>query len=119
MRQPLLRLAALQLPPLAGLQLATQMTAKAFGYHAALGQPWLTWQGWHLYRPWDIGRWIWAWGHAQPDVFRLPLLVVWGGVVLGIGLTLRLALRHKREVVTTYGSARWAGARDVRRSGLL
>ena len=113
------RLLTMLLPTLIGLQAATQMTARAFGYHPALGQPWGRWRGWGLYRPWDIARWVWAFGQGRPNAFRLPLLVVWVAVALGIGLMLLLALRHKREMVTTYGSARWANNQDVTRSGLL
>ena len=108
------------LPTLAGLQIATQLTAAAFGYHPALGGPSVTLGHWRLYAPWCFAQWLWAFGQQQPQVFNVPLYVATGGVVVGMLLVwLTMLARRRQAAPTTYGSAIWASARDVKRSGLL
>ena len=92
-----LRLMAMLLPTLVGLQVTTQLTAKAFRYHPALGTPWLRWHEWRVYAPWRFGGWLWAYGPTVPEVFRVPLLCLVGGVSLGFALLAVMLLFDTRH----------------------
>jgi len=103
------------------LWLATQMTAEALGYQAALGAPWFDVAGRPVYKPWRLFQWWYAYEAYAPKVFARGGLITISGTGLGIvaaiiGSVLRS--RHERNV-TTYGSARWATAEDIRRAGLF
>ena len=103
------------------LWLATQMTAAALGYQAALGAPWFYAGETPVYKPWRLFQWWYAYEAYAPEVFARGGLVAVSGTGLGIlaaivGSVLRS--RHERNV-TTYGSARWAGLADLKRAGLL
>ena len=116
-----LRASAFLLPACIGLQMATQVTARTYGYHPALGRS-LTILGWHIYAPWQFGAWLWRYGFAQPDVFRGPIYMVYGSLLVGVLLMLALigiGKREQKQALTTFGSAKWAEAHDVKRSGLL
>ena len=80
-----------------GLWAATQWAASMLGYQDALGEPWLRAGPLPLYRPWSLFG------------------------IAGCGAAIAGSLWRARQIgqVTTYGSARWAGAREIRRAGLL
>ncbi len=86
----------------------------------ALGAPWVTWAGIAVYPPWRVFQWWVAYDSVAPDVVRRTGgLAAAGGlaaVLLAMGGSLWRARRGRPS--TAYGSARWATARDVRRSGL-
>jgi type IV secretion system protein VirD4 len=116
------RVLAWFLPTVAGFQLATQMLAATWGYHPALGMPWCSFGALRLYAPWQWLVWLWRSQGQSPEVFTWPLRLAASGAVLGLLLSVGLTLWAQRRRVqgeTTYGSARWASERDVRRSGLL
>src|SRR5262245_62176621 len=117
----ILRLLAMLVPNLVGLHVATQMVAAAYRYHAALGRPVAHLGHVALYPPWAVGVWLWRLGPQHPDVFQAPVLVAGAGVLTGIALVgiTWLVQGRQRQAPTTYGSAHWASAQDVRRSGLL
>ncbi len=101
--------------------LATQMTADALGHQAALGAPWFIAGETPIYKPWRLFQWWYAYEAYAPDVFARGGLIAISGSALGflaaiIGSVLRS--RHERHV-TTYGSARWASAPDLKRAGLF
>jgi type IV secretion system protein VirD4 len=100
---------------------ATQWAASLLGYAAALGDPLLQLRGLKIYAPWKLFAWWLAFGADRPDVFAYPgaaaALAGLGAGLIAIGGAAWRA-RHKNSV-TTYGSARWAAARDVRRAGLF
>lgn len=101
--------------------LATQMTADALGHQAALGAPWFIAGETPVYKPWRLFQWWYAYEAYAPEVFARGGLIAVSGSALGflaaiIGSVLRS--RHERHV-TTYGSARWATASDLKRAGLL
>ncbi|WP_084398831.1 conjugal transfer protein TraG [Henriciella aquimarina] len=103
------------------LWLATQLTADALGYQAALGVPWFELAGQPIYKPWRLFQWWYAYEAYAPKVFARGGLIAVSGSGLGIvaaiiGSVLRS--RHERNV-TTYGSARWAEAEDIRKGGLF
>ena len=101
--------------------LATQFAAAQLGYQAGLGQPWFIAGEMPVYKPWRIYQWWYAYEAYAPDVFNRAGLIALSGSGLGIlaaviGSVLRS--RHDRNV-TTYGSAKWASGREIRRAGLL
>lgn len=103
------------------LWLATQLTADALGYQAALGAPWFELAGRPVYKPWRLFQWWYAYEAYAPKVFARGGLIAVSGTGLGIlaaviGSVLRS--RHERNV-TTYGSARWAEQKDIRKGGLF
>lgn len=106
---------------LGALCLATQMTADALGHQPALGAPWFDLAGRPVYKPWRLFQWWYAYDAYAPEVFARGGLIALSGTGLGIAAAVTgsvLRSRHERNV-TTYGSARWARRRDIRRSGLF
>ncbi len=100
---------------------ATQLTAEALQYQAALGAPWFELSGYPVYKPWRLFQWWYAYDAYAPNVFARGGLITISGAGLGIlaaiiGSVLRS--RHEQNV-TTYGSARWATASDIRKGGLF
>ncbi|GGD20556.1 MAG: conjugal transfer protein TraG [Hyphomonas sp. BRH_c22] len=100
---------------------ATQWTAEALGFQPGLGRPWFMLGDTPVYRPWRLFQWWYAYEAYAPGVFARGGLIAAGGGFLGavvavIGSLLRA--RSKKHL-TTYGSARWASAHDVRKAGLL
>ncbi|ADM09207.1 conjugal transfer protein traG [Parvularcula bermudensis HTCC2503] len=100
---------------------ATQWAAHELGYQPGLGRPWFMLGDTPIYRPWRLFQWWYAYEAYAPGVFARAGFMAAGGGFLGavvavIGSLLRA--RSKKHL-TTYGSARWASARDVRKAGLL
>ncbi|PQA87587.1 conjugal transfer protein TraG [Hyphococcus luteus] len=103
------------------LWIATQLTAEALQYQAVLGAPWFELSGYPVYKPWRLFQWWYAYDAYAPNVFARGGLITISGAGLGIlaaiiGSILRS--RHEQNV-TTYGSARWATASDIRKGGLF
>ena len=99
---------------------ATQWIAFQLRFQAQLGEPWFTFFELPIYYPWRLFEWWFAFAPYAPNLFNQAGLIAAGGGVSGIGVAVIGSLwraRH-RAFVTTYGSARWAGARDIKRAGL-
>ncbi|HUA24747.1 MAG TPA: conjugal transfer protein TraG [Steroidobacteraceae bacterium] len=104
----------------AGTWAATQWTAAHLGYQLRLGAPWFDVFGTPVYHPWRLFEW-WYWFDAYA-----PRLFLKGGAIAAtsgftaafaaIGLSVWRARQSRR--VTTYGSARWADATEIRKAGL-
>ncbi len=104
----------------AGTWAATQWTAAHLGYQLRLGAPWFDLFGMPFYRPWRLFEW-WYWYDAYA-----PRLFLKGGAIaaasgftaafVAIGMSVWRARQSRR--VTTYGSARWADAKEIRKAGL-
>lgn len=105
----------------AGTWAATQWTAVHLGYQLRLGSPWFDCLGIPVYQPWQLFQW-WYWYDAYA-----PRLFLKGGAIAAtsgiaaafsaIGISVWRA--RQSRLVTTYGSARWADARDIRKAGLI
>ena len=105
---------------IAGIWTATQWTAAQLGYQLRLGSPWFDFLGIPIYHPWRLFEW-WYWFEAYA-----PRLFLKGGMIAAtsgffaclaaIGMSVWRARQSK--LVTTYGSARWAGQSDILKSGL-
>jgi len=105
---------------IAGVWAATQWTAAALGYQPRLGAPWFDFFGTPVYHPWRLFEWWFFFDAYAPHVFLKGGAIAGSSglaaVVVAIGMSVwrsRLARR-----VTTYGSARWADAAEVRAAGL-
>lgn len=104
----------------AGTWAATQWTAAHLGYQLRLGAPWFDLFGMPFYHPWRLFEW-WYWYDAYA-----PRLFIKGGAIaatsgftaafVAIGMSVWRARQSRR--VTTYGSARWAEAKEIRKAGL-
>jgi type IV secretion system protein VirD4 len=115
------QVAAVGLTALAGLEAATQWTAWRLGFQPELGAPAALAMGWPLYPPWALFAWWIAYGTYAPDVFEAGGVLAAGGALTAVVVAVAISLWRAREAssATTYGSARWAGRRDVARAGLL
>ncbi len=103
------------------LSLATQWTAASLGYQAQLGRPLTVLQGVPLYPPWQFFVWWFQFDAYAPDVFQRGAYVAASGGVLGALAAMLGSVWRARQakLVTTYGSARWATPRGLKRSGML
>ncbi|MFZ5617849.1 MAG: conjugal transfer protein TraG [Pseudomonadota bacterium] len=101
--------------------LATDYIAAAFDYDPALGAPWFSAFGRPIYYPWRIFEWWYAFEAYAPDVFFRGGSIAASGGLVAIVAAVAGSLWRARQAknVTTYGSARWATARDVKAARLL
>jgi len=99
---------------------ATQWTALALDYPQRLGAAWFELSGTPIYHPWRLFEWWFAYGAYAPEVFDTAGLIAVSGSALAVLVAIGMALWRARQsrCVTTYGSARWAGAAEVRKAGL-
>jgi len=100
---------------------ATQWVAFRLGFQPQLGEPMTEVFGLPIYPPWNVFVW-WYWYDAYaPRVFMEGAIIAGAGGIAAIGVAIFLSVLRAREAsdVTTYGSARWAGRKDVEAAGLL
>lgn len=106
---------------LAGIWLSTQWTAAALGYQSGLGPVWFLFLGSRVYRPWSLFIWWFEFDAYAPEIFdRAGVMAAISGL-LGCATAIFGSLwrARQRRHVTTYGSARWASALDIRKAGLF
>ncbi|MFC5581002.1 conjugal transfer protein TraG [Rhodanobacter terrae] len=104
----------------AGIWVATQWTAAHLGYQLRLGSPWFDCLGIPVYRPWQLFQW-WYWYDAYaPRLFLKGGTIAASSGVAAAAIAIGMSVWRARQsrLVTTYGSARWADARDIRKAGL-
>ncbi|WP_332769588.1 conjugal transfer protein TraG [Phenylobacterium sp.] len=106
---------------LAAVWAATQWTAFRLGFQPQLGAPWLVIEGWPIYPPPAFFWWWFAFDAYAPEIFLEGAAVAVSGAMIAILVALAMSIWRAREArnVTTYGSARWARPREVRRAGLM
>ncbi|AXE63599.1 conjugal transfer protein TraG [Hyphomonas sp. CACIAM 19H1] len=99
---------------------ATQWAASALAYSGALGAPWFRVGDQPVYFPWRLFQWWYAYEGYAPVVFAKAGLMAASGGVFGILVAVIGSVIRSRDArfVTTYGSARWANAKDVGRHKL-
>ncbi|HOY80493.1 MAG TPA: IncP-type conjugal transfer protein TraG, partial [Hyphomonadaceae bacterium] len=104
----------------ASLVITTQWTADALGYQSQLGTPDFTLWGYPLYAPWKFFLWWYAYDAYAREIFETGALIFLAGVTLSVATAFGFSLWRSREAKhsDTYGTARWAASRDVRRLGL-
>ena len=105
----------------ASMCVTTQWVAEALGHQPQLGAPDATLWGVRLYAPWKFFGWWYAYDVYAREIFETGALIFLGGVAVSVCTAFGFSLWRAREASQsdTYGSARWANARDIKRLGLL
>jgi type IV secretion system protein VirD4 len=105
----------------ATLWIATEWTAWQFGFQSQLGPAWFELRGTPVYRPLDFFWWWYYYDTYAPRVFIAGAAIAASGGLASVGIAICMSLWRAREarIVTTYGSARWATKREIRRAHLL
>lgn len=106
---------------LAFIWAATEWTAWSLAFQPQLGPPWFMLGRWPVYEPLAFFPW-WFWFDAYaPNVFTHGAYIAASGGVAAVAVAIAISVWRAREAknVTTYGSAKWADAREVRRANLL
>ncbi|TBU86310.1 conjugal transfer protein TraG [Phytopseudomonas dryadis] len=105
---------------IAGVWGATQWTAAALGYQLRLGSPWFDFHGTLVYYPWKLFEWWFFFDAYAPQVFDTGGMIAAGSGLLAVVVAIAMSVWRSRQArkVTTYGSARWADAADIRKAGL-
>ncbi|HUC78006.1 MAG TPA: type IV secretory system conjugative DNA transfer family protein, partial [Vicinamibacterales bacterium] len=106
---------------LAAIWGATQWTAWRLGYQPQLGTPWAELAGTPVYAPPAFFLW-WYWFDAYaPRIFVEGAIIASSGGFAAIAIAIGMSVWRAREAkeATTYGSARWATAQEIRKAGLL
>jgi len=106
---------------IAGIWTATQWTAAQLAYQAELGNPWFMAFGRPVYRPWALFGWWFHFEAYAPEVFDRAGAIAGASGFVGCGAAIAGSLwrARQRRFVTTYGSARWATAAEIRRASLF
>lgn len=103
-----------------GTWAATQWTAAQLGYQLRLGAPWFYVFGTPIYHPWQLFEW-WYWFDAYaPRLFLKggAIAAASGGVATCVAIAMSVWRARQSKLVTTYGSARWAEASEIRKASL-
>lgn len=105
---------------IAGVWVATQWTAAALGYQLRLGSPWFDFHGKPVYYPWKLFEWWFFFDAYSPQVFDTGGMIAASSGLLAVAVAIAMSVWRSRQArkVTTYGSARWADAADIRKAGL-
>ncbi|WOH63635.1 conjugal transfer protein TraG [Bradyrhizobium sp. BWA-3-5] len=100
---------------------ATQWTAAALGFQAQLGSPWFLIADHPVYLPWRLFEWWYAYEAYAPEIFETGGVIAGAGGVLGSLFAVLNSVWRARQnqLVTTYGSARWATPKEIKEAGLF
>ncbi len=101
---------------------ATQWTAWRLGFQPQLGQPWFQiMPGVPVYLPPAFFWWWYAYDAYAPRIFLEGACMAASGGFISIAVAVGMSVWRARETTTieTYGSARWATPREIRRARLL
>ncbi|MBL0898860.1 MAG: IncP-type conjugal transfer protein TraG, partial [Reyranella sp.] len=100
---------------------ATQWTAWRLGYQLQLGPPWFELAGVPVYLPPAFFWWWYAYDAYAPSIFVEGACIAASGGFISIAVAIGMSVWRAREAknVATYGSARWATAREARIAGLI
>jgi len=105
---------------LAGIWAATQWTAQALAYQPELGEPWFWLGPWPVYPPLAFFWWWFAYDAYAPKVFETGAFIAVSGTMAAILVAIAMSVWRAREAKRseTYGSARWASEKEIRKAGL-
>ncbi|MFF6656538.1 conjugal transfer protein TraG [Pseudomonas aeruginosa] len=105
---------------IAGVWIATQWTAATLGYQTRLGTPWFDFFGTPVYHPWRLFEWWFFFDAYAPDIFDIGGAIAGGSGLGAVLVAVAMSVWRSRQarLATTYGSARWADADDIRKAGL-
>jgi len=106
---------------LAGIWAATQWTAHALAYQPELGDPWFRLGSWPIYSPPAFFWWWFAFDAYAPKIFETGALIAASGSMVAVVIAIGMSVWRAREAkkAETYGSARWASEREVKRVKML
>jgi len=106
---------------LAFLWAATEWTAWRLAFQPQLGPAWFVIGHWPVYQPLAFFIWWFKFDAYAPKIFIQGGGIAASGGIAAMGVAIMLSVWRAKEAqhVTTYGSARWADTREVRRAGLL
>jgi type IV secretion system protein VirD4 len=106
---------------LAGIWAATQWTAHALAYQPELGEPWFSLGSWPIYPPPAFFWWWFAFDAYAPKIFETGALIAVSGAMAGIVIAIAMSVWRAKEAkkAETYGSARWASEREVKKVKML
>lgn len=104
-----------------GVWAATQWAAAMLGFQARLGPPWFVVFHYPIYRPWALFFWWFHFDAYAPKVFHKAGALAAASGFLGCAAAIIGSLWRARQThdVTTYGSSRWATAREIEHAGLF
>ncbi|WP_374404763.1 conjugal transfer protein TraG, partial [Niveibacterium sp.] len=73
-----------------------------------------------IYHPWKLFEWWFFFGAYAPEVFDTGGAIAGASGMVAVGVAIAMSVWRSRQarLVTTYGSARWANAQDIRQAGL-
>lgn len=105
---------------IAGVWTATQWLAAMLAYQPELGLPWFSVHKLPVYHPWSLFAWWYHFDAYAPKQFDKAGMLAGASGFLGFAAAVFGSLWRARQSkrVTTYGSARWASAREITRAGL-
>ncbi|MBH1977243.1 MAG: conjugal transfer protein TraG [Comamonadaceae bacterium] len=105
---------------IAGVWGATQWTAAALGYQLRLGSPWFDLFGTPIYHPWRLFEWWFSFDAYAPKIFDIGGAIAGGSGLVAVVVAIGMSIWRSRQskLVTTYSSARWADAAEIRKAGL-
>ena len=106
---------------LAFLWAATEWTAWRLAFQPQLGPAWFVIGRWPIYQPLAFFIWWFKFDAYAPRIFIEGGGIAASGGIAAMAVAIILSVWRAKEAqhVTTYGSARWADTREVRRAGLL
>ena len=100
---------------------ATEWVAWRLAFQPQLGRPWFEILGWAVYQPTAFFWWWFAYDAYARDIFVEGAYIAASGGFAAVAIAIAMSVWRAREAkrVTTYGSARWAEAPEVREASLL
>lgn len=103
------------------LWMATEWTAYRLAFQPQLGPPWFKLFGWPVYEPPSFFWWWFGYDAYAHGIFVQGGYVAATGGIAALSVAIAMSVWRARETnrITTYGSARWADAAEIRRAGLL
>ena len=106
---------------LIAIWVATQWTAWALAYQPELGNPWFHLLGYPVYAPPAFFWWWFTFDAYAPAIFETGAYIAASGGIISVGVAIAMSVWRAREIkkAETFGSARWASEREIRRAGLL
>jgi type IV secretion system protein VirD4 len=100
---------------------ATEWTAWRLGFQEGLGKPWFEVLHFPVYLPPAFFGWWFAYDAYAPSIFVQGAYIAASGGLISVVVAIGMSVWRAREVenAETYGSARWAGKKEIEAAGLL
>jgi type IV secretion system protein VirD4 len=104
-----------------GVWFSTEWCAAQLDFQPRLGPPWFGLIGLPIYYPWRLFEWWYAFDAYAPQLFNEAGGIAASSGILGCVAAIGGSLWRARQnqLVTTYGSSRWATEREIATAGLF